>query len=321
MFSVIKQLSILVSCWSCRSEGLASHHFASIVELALSFDSSSPERKSQPDRKQLRDLDVRLDFASKFNAAVEASAGAQSLEEEAARVSTAFAAASEVLPKIKIVANRPWTSSETLSLIRERDICRRKGDFEREKLLNKDVRRAARTDRRHRLEEEVASGSWSSVRSLRKGNRIKHAGVRNLEGVLTGTGERAETLADYFEKVQWSVQFPGLRPSATQPIGDQLPISVQKFTIEELRRVLGKLKTGKAAGVDDIPPDFWKALLCDESACLHLLSLCQRCWEEKDLPRDWRTARVVLLFKRGDAALPENYRPISLLAVGYKVLA
>ena len=49
--------------------------------------------------------------------------------------------------------------------------------------------------------------------------------------------------------------------------------------------------------------------------------MCQRCWDEKSLPDAWRIASVVLLFKKGDTALPQNYRPISLLAVGYKVLA
>ena len=34
-----------------------------------------------------------------------------------------------------------------------------------------------------------------------------------------------------------------------------------------------------------------------------------------------RVATVVLLYKKGDASLPENYRPISLLPIGYKVLA
>ena len=32
-------------------------------------------------------------------------------------------------------------------------------------------------------------------------------------------------------------------------------------------------------------------------------------------------AKVVLLFKKGDASLPGNYRPIFLLPIGYKVLA
>ena len=40
-----------------------------------------------------------------------------------------------------------------------------------------------------------------------------------------------------------------------------------------------------------------------------------------DIPNVWRVAKVILLFKKGDATLPQNYRPISLLPVGYKVLA
>ena len=59
----------------------------------------------------------------------------------------------------------------------------------------------------------------------------------------------------------------------------------------------------------------------DTCALQELLELCRRCWDEKSIPQSWRCASVVLLFKKGDASLPQNYRPISLLAVGYKVLA
>ena len=82
-----------------------------------------------------------------------------------------------------------------------------------------------------------------------------------------------------------------------------------------------KLRQGKAAGGDAVPPDFWKALTDDEDACLELLELCQHCWDKRALPPSWQCATVVLLFKKGDASLPQNYRPISLLPVGYKVLA
>ena len=54
---------------------------------------------------------------------------------------------------------------------------------------------------------------------------------------------------------------------------------------------------------------------------MELLKLCQACWEKKRIPSQWRLATVVLLYKKGNASLPENYRPISLLPVGYKVLA
>jgi hypothetical protein len=45
------------------------------------------------------------------------------------------------------------------------------------------------------------------------------------------------------------------------------------------------------------------------------------CWERKKVPHFWKTARVAAIYKKKDPALPENYRPISLLAVGYKIYA
>eukprot|EP00959_Pyramimonas_sp_CCMP1952_P289243 6049372-Pyramimonas_sp.AAC.1 len=81
------------------------------------------------------------------------------------------------------------------------------------------------------------------------------------------------------------------------------------------------MKSRKAAGPDDIPPEFWKAVGQNDYACEALLQMCVKCWEQKNLPKAWRTANVSLLFKKGDATLPSNYRPISLLAVGYKALA
>ena len=56
-------------------------------------------------------------------------------------------------------------------------------------------------------------------------------------------------------------------------------------------------------------------------ACNQIVKLCQHCWAEKNIPSTWRRADVVLQLKMGDTALPTNYRPISLLAVGYKILA
>ena len=91
--------------------------------------------------------------------------------------------------------------------------------------------------------------------------------------------------------------------------------------MEELRRALRALAAGKTGGIDDIPPEFWKALSASEEACGELLIFFQRCWGEKDIPAEWHTSVVALLHKKGDTSLPENYRPISLLSIGYKLLA
>ena len=42
---------------------------------------------------------------------------------------------------------------------------------------------------------------------------------------------------------------------------------------------------------------------------------------QKCIPQAWRHSRISTIYKKGDESLPQNYRPISLLAVSYKVLA
>ena len=179
-------------------------------------------------------------------------------------------------------------------------------DFDGEKYLTKCIRREARIDRRKWLEDTLADGSWMAVKRLRHKPQAKHASIQDLEGNLTGTAERPETLADYFEKIQWQIQFADVLPAAADPIGSELPIDTSDLKLAELKEALARLKAGKAAGPDDVPPDFWKAARNNEDACESLLNLCQRCWKEKDLPATWRKASVVLLFKKGDATPPSK---------------
>lgn len=44
-------------------------------------------------------------------------------------------------------------------------------------------------------------------------------------------------------------------------------------------------------------------------------------WNGGKILKYCKTANLVCIFKKGDPSLPENYRPISLLAIGYKILS
>ena len=44
-------------------------------------------------------------------------------------------------------------------------------------------------------------------------------------------------------------------------------------------------------------------------------------WTNRNMPIEVLQARIVLIFKKGDPSLCDNYRPISLISVGYKVFA
>ena len=48
--------------------------------------------------------------------------------------------------------------------------------------------------------------------------------------------------------------------------------------------------------------------------------MCQKCWEDGSDPEAWHESLVVAIFKKGDTADCANYRPISLLPIGYKKL-
>ena len=52
-----------------------------------------------------------------------------------------------------------------------------------------------------------------------------------------------------------------------------------------------------------------------------LLDLCNHCWHTKTVPEEWSTASVAMLFKKGDPADPNNYRPICLQSIAYKLFA
>ena len=177
----------------------------------------------------------------------------------------------------------------------------------------KTLRQSVKIDRNVWLSSFLDSGSWSAIRKLRKPTVPKQGRLRNLNGELVDSELRAQTLGQYLEQVQWAVHFADATPG--------LAVADGLFTESELRLVLVHLRSGKASGADGIPPDFWKALLGDATALESLIHLCNACLTQKAIPQHWRHASVITIFKKGDTSLPSNYRPISLLAVGYKILA
>lgn len=60
---------------------------------------------------------------------------------------------------------------------------------------------------------------------------------------------------------------------------------------------------------------FWNVLKDD------LFLLYHEVFETENLPTSWRRGIVTLIFKKGDKDKWENYRPITLLNVDYKVMA
>jgi hypothetical protein len=82
---------------------------------------------------------------------------------------------------------------------------------------------------------------------------------------------------------------------------------------------IGKLKSYKSPGTDQIPAELIKAgggTLCSE---IHTL-ICS-IWIKEELSQQWKEYIIVPIHKSGDKTECNNYRGISLLSTAYNILS
>jgi len=228
-------------------------------------------------------------------------------------------AAKTSIPTLQVKPMKPWIQHRTLELIQLRNSARLHQQYNLEKQLNKQIRSSAKQDRAQWIEQLLESGDWKCIKQHQAGPKRTPGRLQNSAGQMVSSDERADTMATYFADVVWHVPFAQLTDNS--PSNPTLPINTDDFSMEELNVVLRRLRQNRCPGHDQIHAEFWQALAKDGEAFETLLNLCNSCLALKCVPTSWKHSTVATLFKKGDDSLPANYRPISLLAVGYKVLA
>jgi hypothetical protein len=84
-----------------------------------------------------------------------------------------------------------------------------------------------------------------------------------------------------------------------------------KFTLEEIKNSLNKLKTNSATGFDGIHNSFLKNLPLPYVESI--LILFNKCIEERHMPPAWKNAKITMIPKKDQPkTIPSNYRPISV---------
>jgi len=89
--------------------------------------------------------------------------------------------------------------------------------------------------------------------------------------------------------------------------------------ILDIEMAIQSMNNNKSPGIDNIPAELYKkggGLLLNK---IH--SLIKEIWRKEKIPTDWTKNIIVPIYKnRGDKLKCKNYRGMSLLCIGYKIL-
>ena len=127
-------------------------------------------------------------------------------------------------------------------------------------------------------------------------NRPIRATDRTL---LTNTKEQLQRWQEHFSKI--------LNSSVDNQIAEEEGekeeyvrnprINIKAPKVTEIKKGMKELKRGKAAGVDNIPPEVLKVDLDITANMLH--SLFEKIWNEGEMPNDWKCGPLIKYQRRG----------------------
>ena len=234
------------------------------------------------------------------------------------------------VPKICPKGRRkPWMDRDTLETVRNK-YCffrewmktRKDTDYDLFKRARNKSTKAIRLAKK-RLETAVAEDSkknpkafWSYVNSKTK----TRSGVPNLNRHNGSTAltdvEKSEELNHFFQGV-FTLEGDGpLPPPPDYGIAETLDDIA--FSEGDVENMLNSLNINKAPGPDGIGPLILKRA---SSALAYPLSfIFNLSMRTSAVPTDWKQALITPIFKKGNKALPGNYRPVSLTCIVCKVM-
>jgi len=243
----------------------------------------------------------------------------------------------EVLGK-RTKAHKEWITQETLDKIKVRRSRKAKVNMsrtraEREKAqfeyteANKEVKKSIKRDK----ETYTTEMAETAERAAQNGHlRVLHQITKRMSGKWSSAEmpvKDAQGNALIEKEAQlgrWKEHFDTLlnrptpeNPPDITPSEEDLPISCEPPTREEIAKAVKQLNSNKAAGPDYIPPEALKADIPSTVDILH--DLFVKVWNEEDFPVDWREGHLVKLPKKGDLSNCNNYRGITLLSIPGKV--
>ncbi|CAG9136268.1 unnamed protein product [Plutella xylostella] len=126
----------------------------------------------------------------------------------------------------------------------------------------------------------------------------------------------ANLFADHFSSV-YSSSNPSVVPYCPVSKSQSHCIGLLSFSEYDVMRQIKRLDIFKGAGPDGTPPVFIKR--CGTVLALPLTIIYNQSLNTGVFPTEWKKARIVPVYKKGDNSDVKNYRPISILSCAAKL--
>ena len=231
-------------------------------------------------------------------------------------------AAESTLSKINTKIKKSYITEDTWELIQKRQNIKNgliEGHLQE---ISKEIKRAVSKDRTNYVIEKLENTSrknpnWNSIKELKQDYTPNFTKIVDSHGKRVQFPKRAAAIADYLEQTHWKGRETPVNRNTNTIHNKQLFFKTEDYTLEELDKVLQNTNDKKASGPDNIQAELYKAL--DSENRTNLLQMFNKWNKEKKIDKEITKATVVSIFKKGDTAKLENYRPISLLNASYKI--
>ena len=237
----------------------------------------------------------------------------------------------------KRIGNRrsPWINNELLRKMYKRDFLKKKAEKSGDQtiweefkcqrnLVNNSVKAAKREYFSRNIENSKGDlrKTWKLINELssRQQKTTDIQEVKKGGQSITSASEIAEVFNTHFTNI-------GERLASEIPKVDKEPesfinptdktFSFKKIQEKEVFELINKLDKTKATGLDKIPCKILK--LAANVVVPSLTLIFNQSIISGVFPREWQSARVTPIFKKGIKTDPENYRPISVLPVVAKI--
>lgn len=161
---------------------------------------------------------------------------------------------------------------------------------------------------------------WKEIKKERWGEECGSVRMKREDGVLVGSKDEAGGV--------WKRHFDRLMNGRTE--GEAIVSSIgieaggkrvgmqEGINRKEVEKVMARLKSGKAAGIDGVIAEMLK--FGGEVIADWMFWICDLAWRSGEVPEEWREAVIVPLYKgKGCRNDCNSYRGISLLSVPGKV--